>query len=484
MEDVPILSPTHSYTPQEDNDSDNELPEPPFSAYLDMRPRRRRDSSFINTATTKLSPSKSSPLNLPIRTSKSASPPAENKPPKRKFEFEEMSPEPRLSFGGEAVEEPFTFRVPEKREKNIPTASAEAAADEVLRRLSSEPWSKVEEGNRRLSGGSESGESLKENKPAEERRLLAPVPMEPVEERRKRISLAGVSGNLMPVLAPPERKDRFEIEEVGEIDFAPKPRKSSSSALAPAPRKALGTKTANVGPMKQPLLGEKNSDPSLKSSKSLDLNPEKPPVKDIATDGPENDARSSENGRGRASRRASAQPVNYVLPRLNTKLRREAAEPEKTKKPRISSSTSRRARERESSVDRTSRATSVESEIAEFRREGDADGAVTAGEWAAPRQHHHHRDEGSRRRSTSIQDVYAYPISSPEKVARGVKSAEAGEGERDGEGEDAEEGEGEGRVKSREGKRLSVAFEGPEEREKGRSSFGGSKADRRRTMMV
>lgn len=492
MEDVPILSPRRTHTctgptTVDGNDSDNDAHDPPLSALLDMRPRRRRrDSTFINssittaTSSSEASPTKLSTLDLPIRTSR-PSPPAENKPPKRKFELTDISPVAdgrRISFDitGEGGDDAFLFKTSERREgeKAIPGTNAEAAADEVLRRLSSEPWIKVEEGNRRLSGGSESGESGKENKRTEEKSAALGFGGI-VEERKKRVSLAGVSGNVL--LAPQlEKRTVFDAEEFAEIDLAPKPRKDKSSiGGAGAQRKALGAKTANMGflsPIKQhPLLGEKISD---LQPKPMELNLEKPKVREIGSElkRAENEAQASGIAGGRVSRRASAQPINYALPRLNTKMRRETVESEKTKKPRISSS-SRKLRE--GSADRTSRATSVESEIeGNGAKEGEGDQEEIVERERAARQY----DDAasSRRRSGQTTDVYEYPILSPEKTMRrerGVKDEEDSEGEED-----------EGAYSSRDGKRMSFAEEAPEERERGRSSFGGGKAERRRTMMV
>ncbi|KAF8421946.1 hypothetical protein EV426DRAFT_178601 [Tirmania nivea] len=436
MEDVPILSPSHVHTctaptTVDENDSDNDPPEPSFSAFLDMRPRHRRDSTFINssittaTSSSRTSPSKLSTLDLPIRTSR-LSPPIENKPPKRKFELTDISPVGegrRISFGiigaGEGGDDAFMFRAPERRERETtPSTNAEAAADEVLRRLSCEPWSKVEEGNRRLSGGSESGESGKENKRVEEKSTVLGFG-EMIEERKKRVSLAGVSGNVL--LAPPvEKKEQavFDTEKFAEIDLALKPRKDRSSIDGVgAQRKALGAKTANVGflsPVKQhPLLGEKISDLQLKP---LELSLEKPNMREIGLEfkGVENEAQISGIAGGRTSRRASAQPINYALPRLNTKMRRETVEPEKTKKPRTSS-LSRKARE--GSADRTSRATSVENEIdGNGARVGESD-QVEIVQWERERVSRQY-DSGanSRRRPMQTADVYEYSASSPEKT--------------------------------------------------------------------
>ena len=380
----------------------------------------------------------------------------------------------RISSGitGEGGDDVFMFRASERRErgKSTPSTNAEAAADEMLRRLSSEPWSKVEEGNRRLSGGSESGESGKENKRAEEKSALAFG--EVVEERKKRVSLAGVSGNVL--LAPlGEKQERavFDAEEFAGIDLAPKPRIGRSSmGGAGTQRKALGTKTANVDflcPVKQqPLLGEKISDLQLKP---MELNLEKPKVREISLElkGAENEAQVPSATGGRTSRRASAHPINYALPRLNTKMRRETVEPEKTKKPRTSSLS------RKASEGSVSRATSMESEIDENgAKEGGSEQEEVA-EWERERTVWQY--DGGARRSVQTGDVYEYPISSPGKIQR----------ERGGKGEEGSDGEdGEGTYSSREGKRILYRQEVLEERERGRSSFGGGKAERRKTMMI
>lgn len=500
MEDVPILSPTHTHTPASpahDNDSDNELPpEPTFSSFLDMRPRRRRDSTFINS-TAKLSPrNETSPLDPPIRTFRpDQSTLSEDRPPKRKFQFEDnSSPHRRISFGVE-TDDIFTFRIAEKQENFSSTASAEAAADEALRRLSSEPWSKVAEGNRRLSGDSESGNSHKENKQslAEEKSVLSPVVLEPVEERKKRISLAGVSANVAPVLTPqqpqPQPTEKFNPKDVGEIDLAPKPRRasiSSSSTNTTVPRKALGTKPANVSPQKPHSFSEKHSDPILKL-KALDLiNPEKSLLKDPYPitelvefkNGDENVTRPHSDTGGRVPRRAAAQQINYALPRLNTKMRRETVEPEKPKKARASKKTAREngASSLNHHHDR-SRATSVESEVSihpKMDAETDDDDL-----WSVASATKQTEDPGIRRSSSLSLDR---------------------RGEREGELE-------EGGALRGSHKRMSLAFGddlGPEGREKGRSSFGGGSAggaidagaagaagdggsktaDRRRTMLV
>ena len=385
----------------------------------------------------------------------------------------------RISFGitGEGGDDAFMFRASgrREREKATPSTNAEAAADEMLRRLSSEPWSKVEEGNRRLSGGSESGESGKENKRAEEKSATLSFG-EIVEERKKRVSLAGVSGNVL--LAPPVEKERavFDAEEFAEIDLVLKPKKDRSSiGGAGAQRKALGAKTSNVGflsPIKQhPLLGEKISDVQLKP---MELNLEKSKVREIGSElkGTENEAQTSGIAGGRTSRRASAQAINYALPRLNTKMRRETVEPEKTKKPRTSSLL-RKARE--GSVDRTSRAASVESGVDGIGARKEAGEHEEIVEWERAAKQFDSA-ASSRRSSVQTGDVYEYPISSPEKT---MQREQGGRGE---EGSDGEENEGV--YSSREGKRMPFGEEAPEERERGRSSFGGGKAERRRTMMI
>ena len=225
MEDVPVLSPTIPYEePRQkiDNEDDDTLPEPPFSSYLDMRPRRRRDSTFINSTTTDTS----SALELPIRAK-----PLFPKPPKRKFE--DASPVRRTSFGGDdEFSEAFAFNVTSTAgsEKSV-TRNCEAAADEVLRRLSNETWSTVEEGNRRLSGGtSSSNEDKKETPTSSSEEIREPV--EGTGSSRRRSSLA----HIPRIFSPPA-----DTEDLADpaIDFAPRPRKSSSTS-ATAPRKALG----------------------------------------------------------------------------------------------------------------------------------------------------------------------------------------------------------------------------------------------------
>lgn len=429
-----------------------------------------------------------SPIDLPIHPKSDASP--ESKPPKRKFEFEDSSPQRRMSFGGAStVDDLFTYKLlSNRREQSILTKgtenNAEAATDGVLKR---EPWSAVDDTNRWLSGKSDSGESHKENKPQDEGNptyLLAGP--DKAEERKKRISLAGVSGNATPVLSPPQLpREYIDPEGFADIDVALKPRKSTTTTTS---RKALGPKTANSGPVaspQKPVINITFPDP-LSKLKALDFNPENQSF--ITTGCPiatENEAFSlAENITGtRLSRRTTANPINYALPRLNTKLRRETAEPEKPKKLRTSGTGGGR-KSREGSAERSkeresrSRQTNTDSGI-RWEREVNEEFLVLEN---APRGR-----TTKAQNLTYPQSACDYSDSSPGKIS----SVSRGRSE-DIEKVEDEDKDYQGITISVPAKRVSMSHlsrELPEERERGRSSFVGTKSstggvERRRSMMV
>ncbi|KAF8474861.1 hypothetical protein BDZ91DRAFT_281884 [Kalaharituber pfeilii] len=267
IEDVPILPPAHRYdgpspgSDKDDNENENEnekggkdededtYPDPPFSAYLDIRPRRRRDStiaksSLKSTTTTTIT---TTTFNLPIRSKLDSSP---TKPTKRKFE-DTTSPERRISFGEDEVSETFTFRVPEKSVGTvaIPTAGNEktlksgsdGAANEVLRRLNSETWSVLEgeEGNEKLCGGDKNASNESTGNGESKKEKVEPKREEEEESAKKEAAPAATDEN--------KRGSKFTSivlpDDCSALDMVPKPKKSNTST---AQRMALGPKTVNA----------------------------------------------------------------------------------------------------------------------------------------------------------------------------------------------------------------------------------------------
>lgn len=479
IEDVPVLTPTYPSSPKiQHSIDDGDLLEPSISSYLNVRPRRRRDSTFIPSNCNTISS-----IDFPIHPTLDASP--ESKPPKRKFEFEDSSPQRRMSFGGAStIDEAFTYKVlSDRREQSTLTKElenyVEAAADVVSGRLGIGPWSAVD-ADRRLSGKSDGGESHKENKPQDEgNSTYLLTSLDKAEERKKRISLAGVSGNAMPVLSPPQlQRECIDPEEFADIGVALKPRKGTTTA---ASRKVLGPKTANSGPAassQKPTISEPFSDPLVKL-KALDFNPENQPL--VTTVCPtENEAYPLvETITGtRLSRRTTANPINYALPRLNTKLRRETLEPEKPKKLRTSGGRKSREGSADRNKERENRSHRTDTDPgAGIRREQVANEDLLV------------LEKTPRGRITTAPNL-SYPQSVNECVDLSSDKLSSVDG---GRIEDLERAEGDYQgIISAPAKRVSMGHfsqELPEERERGRSSFVGAKSstggiERRRSMMV